>query len=92
MIKSFGSRALKRYWEKGVSKGVSPQFLPRLSRMLSALNLAKHPGEMNVPGWGFHPLTGGRKGAYALTVSGNWRLTFRWDGADAVDVNLEDYH
>ncbi|MGE0652460.1 MAG: type II toxin-antitoxin system RelE/ParE family toxin [Alphaproteobacteria bacterium] len=92
MIRSFGSRALKRFWEKGDSKGVKPQFLPRISRMLSALNLAGHPGEMNVPGWGFHPLTGGRKGTYALTVSGNWRLTFRWDGADAVDVNLEDYH
>ena len=47
---------------------------------------------MNIPGYKFHPLTGNRKGTYAMTVTGNWRITFRFDGKDAIDVNLEDYH
>lgn len=47
---------------------------------------------MNLPGWGFHELKGNRKGTYAVSVSGNLRLTFRFDGSHAVDVDLEDYH
>jgi proteic killer suppression protein len=47
---------------------------------------------MNMPGLRFHPLRGGDKGRYALDASGNWRITFGWDGEDAVDVDLEDYH
>ena len=47
---------------------------------------------MNLPGFQFHALKGDRKGAYAVSVSGNWRIRFRLEGADAIDVNLEDYH
>lgn len=47
---------------------------------------------MNVPGFRFHPLKGERKGSYAVSVSGNWRITFKFDGENAVDVDLEDYH
>jgi proteic killer suppression protein len=47
---------------------------------------------MNLPGYRFHPLKGERKGQYAVSVSGNWRLTFRFDGEHAADVDLEDYH
>lgn len=47
---------------------------------------------MNLPGYRFHRLTGERKGTFAVSVTGNWRITFRFDGEDAVDVDLEDYH
>ena len=60
--------------------------------MLDRLDAAARPDDMNVPGWRFHPLHGARKGRWAVAVSGNLRLTFGFDGEDAVDVNLEDYH
>jgi len=47
---------------------------------------------MNLPGYDFHGLRGERKGTYTVSVSGNWRITFRFEDRDAVDVNLEDYH
>ncbi len=50
------------------------------------------PEDMNIPGFKFHQLSGDRKGTYAVTVTGNWRITFRFDGEDAIDVDLEDYH
>lgn len=60
--------------------------------MLTRLDVANAPREMNLPGWRFHELTGDRKGVFSITVNGAWRITFRWDGVDAVDVDLEDYH
>jgi len=50
------------------------------------------PGDMDVPSYRFHPLKGERAGEYAVSVSDNWRITFAFDGEDAIDVNLEDYH
>ncbi len=50
------------------------------------------PDDMNIPGFDFHGLTGDRKGTYTVHVNGPWCVTFRWDGQDAVDVNLENYH
>ena len=66
--------------------------VPRVVRMLEQLDEAITPEEMNVPGWRFHGLKGRDKGRYAVDASGNWRITFGWDGADAIDVDLEDYH
>jgi proteic killer suppression protein len=60
--------------------------------MLDRLDAAIRPGDMNVPGWRFHPLQGTRKGRWAVAVSGNLRLTFAFDGEDAIDIDLEDYH
>ena len=60
--------------------------------MLDRLDAAVRPEDMNVPGWRFHPLRGARKGWWAVTVSGNLRLTFSFDGEDAIDIDLEDYH
>ena len=47
---------------------------------------------MDLPGLQLHQLTGNRRGVWAVRVSGNWRLTFRFEDGEAVDVNLEDYH
>ena len=60
--------------------------------VLGRLDMARTPEEMDLPGFGFHTLTADMGGRYAVTVSRNWRLTFAWDGEDAVDVDLEDYH
>ena len=64
----------------------------RVVRILEQLDEAVAPEEMNVPGWRFHGLKGRDKGRYAIDASGNWRITFGRDGADAIDVDLEDYH
>ena len=64
----------------------------RLQRMLDMLERARRPEALNVPGLGFHRLKGDRSNTYAVSVSGNWRVTFGWDGEGAVDVNVEDYH
>lgn len=92
MIRSFRSKALEQFWEKGSTKSLKQEFLTRVPLLLSALDAAQSPGDMAIPGSGFHPLKGNRKGRYAVTVTKNWRITFVWDGADAVDVDLEDYH
>jgi proteic killer suppression protein len=59
---------------------------------LGQLNAAAKPEDMNLPGWGFHGLQGQEKGRYAVSVNGNWRLTFAFEGEDAVLLNYEDYH
>lgn len=64
----------------------------RVRRILERLDTAPAAEDMNLPGWRFHPLKGDRSGRFAVHASGNWRITFGWDGADAVDVDLEDYH
>ncbi len=63
-----------------------------MERQLDRLDAATKPEDMDLPGYRFHPLKGDRKGVYAVSVSGNWRLTFRFAGEDATDVDLEDYH
>jgi proteic killer suppression protein len=56
------------------------------------MDVADRPQMLDLPGLGFHALRGNRKGEYAVSVSGNWRLTFGWSGDDAINVGLEDYH
>jgi len=60
--------------------------------VLDALDAAASPSDLDLPGFGFHSLTGDRRGEFAVTVSRNWRITFRWQDADAIAVNFEDYH
>ncbi len=94
MIKSFRSKALKRYWTKGDASGLRADHVQRISNRLSTLDLATRPEDMNLPGFKFHALSGKMAGRYAVSITGNWRLTFAWseNGPDAVDVDYEDYH
>ena len=92
MIRSFRSKALERFALTGNSRGLSVQKPERIARLLKALEAASKPGAMDLPGLRFHALKGAAKGRFAVWVSENWRLTFAWDGVDAVDVDLEDYH
>ncbi|WP_062224524.1 type II toxin-antitoxin system RelE/ParE family toxin [Aureimonas sp. D3] len=92
MIESFRSKPLKRFWTKSDSSGLNAAWVDRIDRILAALDQASKPEAMKFPGFGFHALTGNLAGRYAVTVSRNWRITFGFDGQNAVDVDLEDYH
>jgi proteic killer suppression protein len=90
VIRTFRSKALRVYFETGKAGGLSVQNVGRVGRALRALDAAARPEQMNLPGYYFHSLRGERR--WSIRVTGNWRITFGWDGADAVDVDLEDYH
>jgi toxin HigB-1 len=92
MIKSFKHKGLKRLFETGDHRGIHIHLTPRLRRQLDYLDAARNLNDMNLPGFNLHQLKGNRKGIWAITVSGNWRVTFRFEDGDASDVNLEDYH
>jgi proteic killer suppression protein len=92
VIRSFKSKALRLFAETGDARKLSVPNATRVRQILLALNTAKNPEEMNTPGLRFHGLRGSRKGTFAVDASGNYRITFRWHGEDAIDVDLEDYH
>lgn len=95
MIKGFRHKGLAAFHRGGTAKGVSAfrgNQLVKLAAMLDRLDIAVKPEDMNLAGWRFHALSGNRAGSYAVSISGNWRLTFRFDGEDADDIDLEDYH
>ncbi|MGQ5488295.1 type II toxin-antitoxin system RelE/ParE family toxin [Thauera sp. ZXT1-4] len=92
MIKSFEHKGLQAFFETGSKAGIQPHHAPKLARLLARLHAAKVPEDMNVPGWRLHPLVGSLVGHYSVFVNGNWRLTFRFDGGDAVLVDYQDYH
>lgn len=92
MIKKIRHRGLRKLYERDDASGLNENHAPRLRRILTALDAAQRPSDMDLPGWRLHPLTGNRKGEWSVTVSGNWRVTFSFDGDHATDVKLEDYH
>jgi len=92
MIRSFKHKGLGVLFETGSKRGVNPQHAARLARMLDRLDASGSPQDMNLPGWRLHSLAGARAGQWAISVSGNWRLVFEFEGSDAVRVDLEDYH
>jgi proteic killer suppression protein len=92
MIRSIRHRGLQRFWTRGDASGLRPDWTAKIGRLMDALDLARRPQDLAITGTGFHALRGNLKGRYAMTVSRNRRLTFGWDGEDAVEVDLEDYH
>jgi proteic killer suppression protein len=92
VIRSFRSKGLRRFAGRGDASRLSVQNPDRIRRILLALDAAKSPEAMNVPGLRFHALKGQDRGRYAVDASGNWRVTFAWEGEDAIDIDLEDYH
>ena len=92
MIRSFKSRSLKLLWEKNDPSKLDARLTDRILRRLDTLNQAISPEEMNKPGFNFHRLRGNRAGTCTVHVNGPWYITFEWDGTDAIDVDLEDYH
>jgi proteic killer suppression protein len=92
MIRTFKHDGLRRYFETGNPKGLAADMAKRIQTRLNLLNRARELRDIALPGFGFHPLKGDRKGEYAIGVSGNYRMTFRFESGDVLDLNLEDYH
>jgi proteic killer suppression protein len=91
-IKSFRHKGLEQFFATGNRRRIQAKHEERLRLILGSLNAATAPRDMNLPGLGLHELHGSRKGTWAVKVSGNWRVTFRFVGKDAENVDYEDYH
>ena len=91
MIRNFRHRGLRRLFERDDARQVPAAVSDRLRRVLTLLNRAQAPEDLDIL-VGMHPLKGGRKGEWAVTITRNWRVTFRFEDGDVADVNFEDYH
>lgn len=92
MIISFQHKGLRLFFETESTKGIQADHAKRLKRMLALMDRASVPADLDIPGWRLHPLKGELAGYWSLTVSGNWRVIFRFIGRDIELVNYLDYH
>ena len=92
MIGSIRHKGLAALYYDDQTKGVKQEFVKRLRNILALLDTAFVAEDMNIPGLRFHPLKGDLAGFYSVSVSGNWRVIFRFENGQATDVDLIDYH
>ena len=92
MIRTIRHKGLKRFAESGSKAGIQPKHADRLRRLLTALDVARVPQDMDAPGNTLHRLEGDLAHHWAVSVIGNWRLTFSFDGEDVIFVDYQDYH
>jgi proteic killer suppression protein len=92
VIKSFRHKGLNKFYETGSVAGVQSSHKTRLRMILAALDTSLEIGDMDVPGFGLHPLKGHLKGRWSVSVSGNWRITFEFREGNAYVLDYEDYH
>jgi proteic killer suppression protein len=92
MIKTFAHNGLEKFFKKGSKAGIQAAHEGRLQAQLAKLDASKTPQDMDLPAWKLHPLKGPLKSHWAVFVSGNWRLTFKFIGEDAEVVDYQDYH
>jgi antitoxin HigA-1 len=92
VIASFKHRGLKRLYENDDHRSLSAAHVGKIKRILARLDEATEVSSMALPGFGLHPLKGKLKGFWAVRVSGNWRIVFRFENGNAYDVDLTDYH
>ena len=92
MIASFRSRRLRRLYERGQRRFVPPDHIEKVEAILAQLDVATAPQDMNMPGFRLHPLHGDLEGFWAVNVSGNWRIIFRFVDGNAAEVDYLDYH
>jgi proteic killer suppression protein len=92
MIRTFRHKGLERFFRKGSKAGIQPQHAKRLRLQLGRLDGARSATDMDLPGWRWHALTGNFSGRWAVWVDKNWRLTFAFEGNDAILVDYQDYH
>lgn len=92
MIRSFRHKGLRQLFEDGDRRRVQAAQVDKIERILAVLDRITEPADMALPGFRLHPLKGELVGAWAVSVSGNWRIVFRMVDGHAVDVDLLDYH
>jgi proteic killer suppression protein len=92
MIRSFKHKGIERFFKTGSKAGIQPAHAKKLRLQLLRLDSSKLPEDMNLPTWQWHPLMGDMAGRWAVSVNGNWRLTYSFEGGDATLVDYEDYH
>ena len=92
MIKNFLHKGAQAFFERGTTRGIDAAWSKRLQDRLTVLDDAQELEDINLPGWRLHPLKGNREGTWALQLTRNFRVTFRFETGDVVDVNIEDYH
>ena len=88
----FAHKGLRALYEEDHTRSLPQVLAPRIRRIVADLGAAIHPRDMDLPGYRLHPLKGDRAGQWAIRVSGNWRIVFRFEDGEAVDVDLVDYH
>ena len=92
VIKSFRHRGVERFFRTGSKAGIQAKHASKLRLQLFALDNARQPGDLDAPGWRLHRLAGELKDRWAISVSENWRLTFKFENEDAILVDYQDYH
>jgi toxin HigB-1 len=92
MIKSFRHVGIEKFFFTGSKTGIQPAHAEKLNLQLTTLNRARMPTDMGAAGWDLHQLRGDLKGHWSVKVNKNWRLTFRFEGEDAILVDYQDYH
>jgi len=92
MIRTLRHRGLKRLFQDGDTGKVPAEMLKRIADVLAHLDMALHPVDVDLPGYRLHPLKGDLKGYWSVSISGNWRVVFRFADGDVFDVDLVDYH
>jgi proteic killer suppression protein len=92
MIISFRHKGLEVLYRTGSTRGIQPAHAPKLNRILAALDAAAAPAELNLPSYKLHPLKGELESYWSIWVNGNWRITFRFIGANVELVDYQDYH
>lgn len=92
VIRTFRHRGLKQLYERGDSSKIRADHANRIADVLAHLDQAHHPRDLDLPGYRLHPLKGDLKGTWSVSISGNWRICFRFQDNDAYDVDLIDYH
>lgn len=92
MIVSFRHKGLEAFYRTGSARGIQAAHTAKLARILAALDAATKPEELNHPGYKLHALKGDLRGYWSIWVNGNWRVTFRFVGADVELVDYLDYH
>jgi len=92
MIRSFKHRGLRLLYENEDARGIRPDLRDKVEDILGRLDVATSPEAMDLPGYRLHSLKGDLSGFWSVTVRANWRIIFRFEGGDAFDVELIDYH
>ena len=92
MIKHFRNKGLAGFYETGSKAGIQAKHADRICLILARLNASHEPRDMSLPGLRRHALSGGYQGYWAVDVSGNWRIVFKFEGQDVIDVDYLDYH